>query len=69
MKLCEALATLLTIAGFFLISENILIAGFTIALVSNILWLVWASDSGAKGIFLVNGVMLLVSLNGLINNF
>ena len=69
MKIAETLATIFTILGFYLISDGVFLIGFSISLVANILWMVWASDSGAKGILIVNSLLAFSALNGIIGNF
>jgi hypothetical protein len=64
-KIAELLATILTITGFYLLSENMLITGFGISCTANILWLIWSADAGARGIFLVNSLLFLSGINGL----
>ena len=66
MNITEILATLFTVIGFYLISENILIIGFSISLASNVLWLIWSADNNARGIFLVNSLLAFSSTNGLL---
>lgn len=66
MKIIEILATLFTITGFYLISENMLLTGFSISLMANIFWLVWSTDNDAKGIFLVNSLLAISAVNGLL---
>lgn len=65
MKLCETLATIFTIIGFYLVSENMLLVGFGISLTANILWIVWSVDAGARGILAVNSMLALSSVNGI----
>lgn len=66
MKMVELLATILTIAGFFMLSEHLYIPGFTTSIVANLLWLAWGYDSKAYGIIAVNGCLLISGINGLI---
>lgn len=66
MKLTETLATILSIVSFFLISESFFLLGFSLSLSANILWLLWAADQQAKGIFVVNACLAMASTNGLI---
>lgn len=65
MRAVEVVATILTILGFFLISERVYIVGFTLSLFSNILWLLWAYDKKAWGIIVVNACLAVSSLNGI----
>ena len=69
MRATETLATLFTLLGFYLISDSVFLVGFSLALVGNILWGLWATGSGARGILIVNAIMAFSSLNGIIGNF
>ncbi len=69
MKIAETLATIGTIIGFYLISENVLLAGFAISLTSNILWIIWSVDADARGILVVNCLLAFSSVNGILGNF
>lgn len=64
MKAVELLATVLTIAGFFLLSEKVGFLGFVVSIISNILWIVWGLDTNARGIIIVNAFLLLCGING-----
>jgi hypothetical protein len=65
MDTTEIVATVLTIAGFFLISEGILGFGFTLSFAANVLWIVWGHSKNARGIMVVNACLLLSSANGI----
>lgn len=65
MKAVEWFATVLTVAGFFLLSEKIFVAGFITSIVANLLWMAWGYDSKAYGIVAVNALLLLSGINGL----
>ena len=69
MKLAETLATIFTILGFYLISDGVFLVGFSISLVANILWMIWAADSAARGILIVNALLAFSAMNGIIGNF
>lgn len=64
MKAVELLATVLTIAGFFLLSEKVVFLGFVVSIISNILWIVWGLGTNARGIIIVNAFLLLCGING-----
>ena len=66
MKTVEVLATILTIAGFFMLSEGMPL-GFAISLMSNVLWLCWGYDAKAWGILVVNSCLALSAVNGILN--
>jgi hypothetical protein len=66
MKVIELLATFLTIAGFFSISEGWFAAGFATSLAANVLWLAWAYEKQAWGIMVVNACLAVSSVNGLL---
>lgn len=66
MRAIEVLATILTIVGFFLLSEKVYIVGFTISLFSNMLWLLWGYEKKAWGIIVVNACLAVSSINGII---
>lgn len=68
MKFIEALATILTIAGFFMLSEGMLVAGFATSFAANILWIMWAYNGRAWGILVVNSALIVSSTNGLLGN-
>jgi hypothetical protein len=62
----EFTATVLTIISYCLISENILIAGFFLGVVSEAFWIIWANmQPRVWGIIIVNACLLLASVNGL----
>jgi len=65
MVVLEILATILTIVSFYLISENILLVGFSLSLLGQLIWLIWAADKNAHGIFIVNVALAVASTNGL----
>lgn len=65
MRSIEILATIMTIVGFFLLSEKVFVVGFTVSLFSNVLWLVWGADQKAWGIVTVNACLALSSINGI----
>ena len=65
MKFVEIFATVLTIVSLFLLSEQILIAGFTVGIMSNILWLLYAEQKQLIGIGVVNAILIFINLNGL----
>lgn len=69
-KTIEIFATILTIAGFFILSlsPEFRFYGFLLSLASNILWIVWGSDQKAFGIITVNSCLLLSSINGIIGS-
>jgi hypothetical protein len=66
MKIIETLATILTIIGFFMLSENVLLVGFATSLAANVLWLAWSYESKAWGIMVVNSALAVSSVNGIL---
>jgi len=66
MKIVELFATLCTVIGFYLVSESYLLVGFSISLAANFLWLVWAADTSARGIFVVNSLLAFSAVNGIL---
>ena len=65
MKILEWLATVLTVAGYILLSYGKVEWGFAISMLGNIAWMVWASDKDANGIFIINFLLFIAGLNGL----
>ena len=68
-KIIELLATVGTVLGFFLVSAQILLVGFTISFTSQILWIIWARKAKAVGIIAVNCLLLISSANGIMQSF
>ncbi len=66
MKIIETFATILTIVGFFLLSEHFMLAGFATSLAANVLWLAWAYETKAYGILVVNAALAVSSVNGML---
>jgi hypothetical protein len=64
-KTIETLATIGTLAGFYLIGRNPEL-GYTVAGFSNLLWIIWAMPKKAVGIIIVNVIMLAISVLSLI---
>jgi nicotinamide riboside transporter PnuC len=64
IKTAEWLATIGTVLALYMLSENNS-AGFSIGLISNIIWMYWAHETKANGILAVNAIMLFINLNGL----
>lgn len=65
MNMIEIFATIGTLLGLFLLSEQIMIAGFTVGIMSNLLWILYAEQKKLMGIFIVNAIMIFINLNGL----
>ena len=63
-KLIELLATVGTILGLYLLSEGN-ISGFTIGMLSNILWLYIGHEKDMYGLMLTNAILIFINLNGL----
>jgi hypothetical protein len=66
MKIIELIGTLLTVIGFYLISEQAYLAGFAISMLGSFFWLVWSVESKAHGIFVINAIFVFVNLNGIL---
>ena len=66
MKIAELLATILTITGFYLISEQQFLVGFCLSLTANVLWMIWATSVDARGIFVVNACLAFSAMNGIL---
>lgn len=64
MKIIEFVATALTLIGFYAISEGNS-HGFTISLISNVMWMFWGHDKNAISLMALNGIMIFINLNGL----
>ena len=65
MNFLEIFATIGTLLGLFLLSEQIAVAGFTVGIMSNLLWILYAEQKKLMGIFIVNAIMIFINLNGL----
>ena len=65
MKILEWLATVLTVAGFALLSFDQTQWGFAVSMLGNIAWMVWADSKDANGIFTINFILFIAGLNGL----
>ena len=67
-KNSEIGATVLTILGYLLITQQIMLIGLIVAIVGNIVWIVWAwwQVIEMRGLIVVNSFMLFVGLFGLI---
>jgi len=63
-QIIEALATVLTIVGLYLLSENVS-HGFTIGMFSNILWMYIAHERNMLGLLITNLLLMFINLNGL----
>lgn len=68
MKTLEFTATICTVLGFYLISQNILLWGFVISLMANVFWICWASRLPARGILVVNALLAFSAINGIMGN-
>lgn len=66
--LWESVGVICTLAGFFMLAIGDSITGFTVSLCGQVAWLVWAKMKGAKGILIVNLVLLIASIIGIWNN-
>jgi len=67
-KLTEIAATVLTIVGYTLITQQLMLAGILVAIVGNIVWILWAwfQTLDMKGLIIVNSFMLCAGIVGLI---
>ena len=63
----EALAGLASLIGYWLISENLLLAGFYVSIVGEILWCYWGWLKEAYIFIAVTFVFFILSVNGIIN--
>ena len=64
IRFAEVAATIGTILALYMLSEGNS-QGFSVGLISNILWMFWAHEKNAGGILAVNAIMLFINLNGL----
>lgn len=64
LKILELCATIGTVAGFWMVSENMAL-GFGVSLLSNVSWLAWAYYKKAPGIAVTNVFLMGAALNGL----
>lgn len=64
MHVIEAIATILTVLGLYLISEGLTV-GFTVSLFSNVFWMYYATKENLNGLLIVNAVLIFINLNGL----
>ena len=68
MKKLEGAATLGTLVGYLLVSQQIMLAGLLISAVGSILWIIWARNQlvTARGIIVVNTFLLVFGILGLV---
>jgi len=63
----EAIAGFTALLGYFLISENILIWGFSVSIIGEVLWAVWGYVVKAYFFIVMSLAFLIASINGLVN--
>lgn len=66
-KTIEILATIITAAGFFMLSEGAYLQGFILSLAGNAFWISWALPIRGWGLIGLNAFLAVSSLNGLLN--
>lgn len=63
----EGIAGFTALLGYFLISENILIWGFSISIIGEVLWAYWGHLAKAYFFIFMSLAFLVASINGLVN--
>ena len=63
----ETLAAILTCAGLYLISTEVLIIGWWIALLSNLLWIAVGVKVSLYAMACLNAVLGLIAINALLS--
>ena len=63
----EAAAGLASLIGYWFISENLLLMGFYVSIVGEILWIWWGWIKEAYFFIAVTVVFFILSVNGIIN--
>ena len=64
MKILEFVASLLTVLALYMLSEGNT-NGFTLGIVSNLIWMYWGHEKNALSLLALNGIMIFINLNGL----
>jgi hypothetical protein len=69
MKKLEITATIGTMIGYLLVSQQIMLAGLIVSLVASTLWIIWAKFQtiACNGLLIVNGFLVGCGILGLIN--
>lgn len=65
MRFLEFIASVLTLVSLYALSENMLIYGFSLGIIANVLWLWWGHEKTANSLMLLNASMIFINLNGL----
>jgi hypothetical protein len=66
MKYLELAATIATILGYYLVTQNFWVVGLTISLFSNIGWIIWGANGKAYGLIIVNLFLMLANILALV---
>ena len=63
----ELSAAITSVSGYIFVSENILVWGFSVAIVGEALWMYWGYLKNSYFFMIMSIIWLLASINGLIN--
>ena len=63
----ELSAAITSVGGYIFVSENILVWGFSVAIVGEVLWMYWGYLKNSYFFMIMSIIWLLASINGLIN--
>jgi hypothetical protein len=66
MKIAEIVATALTLASVFLVTQGFQDWGFLLGILGNLAWITWAIGIKGIGIIAVNTIMCVLYLSGFI---
>jgi hypothetical protein len=66
LDVLEILGTIAIIVSMFLLSEKIMVAGFIVGIIGNILWILWGMGKVQGAFFVLQISVLVINLRGLI---
>jgi hypothetical protein len=62
-KITEAILSVLTLAGYFMVTHGVVYFGAWTALVSNVLWVFYGNQKNSPSIMIVNLVFAMININ------
>lgn len=63
----EAILTVSTLAGYWMVTNGFLFWGAVIALISNVLWIFYGMDKKSQSLIIVNSLFAMINVSIIVN--